>query len=131
MVVGVDATAATHQIYVNGALAGSYGGDGPTWLGGTDLNLGGTRFNGGLQDSNSDYDELAIYNLSSVASGGDLTARFADLADHFNVASTPDPGAPVMVMVDSYSFPNPAAQPGTCAGSTGRSRRRASRSARR
>ncbi len=102
VVVGVDSTSPTHDIYVNGALAGTFAGYGRDWVN-SQINLNGTAFGGGLQDSNSDYDELAIYNLSSVASGGAFSAAVADIASHFSVDSVPE----TFEVATSYTY-NPA-----------------------
>ena len=97
VVVGVDSSTATHSIYFNGAQVGSYSGYGAGWGGNTTLSVGGSSFGGGVNPSGTDFDELALYNLSSVASGASFTAAVADIAAHYNAAggSTVDAKTPL------------------------------------
>lgn len=111
VVIGVDAVAATHEIYVDGGLAGSFSGFGPTW-GSTQLNLGGTAFAGGANKSNSDFDELAIYDFGGVSSGLNFSSAVADIANHFS-ENTPPPPMP------SYSYPGQQPQGGAFADTGG------------
>lgn len=105
VVIGVDSATSTHEIFIDGASAGSFAGYGPAWT--TSqlfLNSAGVADH----DSGSQYDELAIYNFSGVASGGAFSAAIADVADHFSLV----PGAP-------YEYPGQQPQGGTFADSTG------------
>ncbi|HEX2751212.1 MAG TPA: lamin tail domain-containing protein, partial [Verrucomicrobiales bacterium] len=86
---GNEGVANRHDIYVDGALVSSQTGDFPSPLafGGGGLGVGGTLFGNGVNVLNGQMDELAIYDLHSLATPALVSSRVAAIASgHYQAA---------------------------------------------
>ncbi|HWB02052.1 MAG TPA: lamin tail domain-containing protein [Verrucomicrobiales bacterium] len=93
---GNEGVANRNDIYVDGVQVSSQTGDFPSPLpfGGGGLGVGGTLFGSGLNVLNGQMDELAIYDLHTLATPALVSSKIASIASgHYQAGSTSNFGS--------------------------------------